>query len=433
MTNEMIGLLGFLGLIALLGLRVPVGIAMIAVSVAGFAALRGWDVALDRLGADAFSAASVQALGVIPMFIMMGVLLAKADVGRDLYALFNRIFKRVPGNLAVATIGAGAVFGSVNGSALASASTLSIIAIPEMRARDYADKLSAGAVAVAGCLGMLIPPSAVLIFYGVLTEQSIGQLLIASLVPSLIVIVLLLITTIMIALRSPHLAPPSTTQDEQSWARLILSCWQAPALFALTIGGIYLGFFTANEAGAVGALLAAIYGLGSSRVSPAGIAAGILDTARLSASIFLIVIGGKMFAFFIAFTGMPASLSDTVLSLAIPSALTVMVIFLVYFLLGALMDELAVLVIMTPIMYPVVIGLGYDGIWFGVVSVMMLLSGLLMPPVGIVSFVVSKVSGVSLREVFLGILPYQLPLAAAVLIVTLFPGAISWLPSLMHR
>ena len=431
MSHELVGVLGFAALLVLLALRIPVGIAMMAVSAGGLALVLNPQAALDRFGPDAFNAASVQSLSVIPVFIMMGLVLAQADLGKDIYDLFDSLLRRLKGRLAIATIAAGALFGSVNGSAMASASTLSVVAIPEMRRHGYADNLSSGTVAVAGTLGMLIPPSAVLIFYGILTEESISELLIASLVPGILVVILLILTTMVLVRRHPEWAPAYRSDDAPSLATAVMKAWPAPLLFAITMGGIYSGVFTPNEAGGVGVALSVIYGLTSRRLSPRKLVTAVSQTVNLSSAIFLIVIGGKMFGFFIAFTGVPGALSDWVAELAVPAFLAMLLIFAVYFVLGALMDELAILVIMTPIMYPVVIELGFSGVWFGVASIMMLLTGLLMPPVGIVSFVVAGVSGIPLRTVFRGILPYQVPLAISFVIVTAFPSVVLFLPELM--
>lgn len=432
LDNTMIGALAFVVLIGLLVVRVPVGIAMIAVSVGGYSLVASSDAALVRFAPDAVGAASVQGLSVIPMFIMMGLFMERSGLGTDLYRLFNALLWRIRGGMATATIGAAALFGAVNGSALASTSTMSLVAVPEMRAHGYDDRLSAGTAAVGGTLGMLIPPSATLVLYGLITEEPIGAVLIAGLLPGMLCAVLLMVTAYVLVVLRPSLAPPrQATRTGITVGAAVLRAWPVPVIFGISMGGIYLGIFTATEAGAVGAASCLVYGILTRRLKLAGLWEALSRTVSLSATIFLIVIGGKMFGFFLSVSGIPRTLTDWVSDLSLHPMAVIAIIYAIYFVLGALMDELAILVIMTPLVYPIVIAIGFDGVWFGVLTVLMLMTGLLAPPVGIVSFVVSGITGIRLDLVFRGIAPFMIPLAVTAALVVIFPDIVLLLPELM--
>lgn len=432
MPSEWVGVVGFVGLVVLLALRVPVGLAMIAVGTAGYAYLIDLGAALARLGSDAFAGAHSYGLSVIPLFVLMGLVLANARVADDLYAGLHALLGRVRGGLAVATIGASALFGAVSGSATASASTMATVATPQMRRYGYADTLAVGSTAVGGTLGILIPPSAILVLYGIVTEEPIGRILIAGIVPGVMTAALLMLAAHLLVRARPHLAPRQAARYPlpevvTATARM----WPVPLIFGASMGGIYGGIFTPTEAGAVGAFLALLFALVTRRISWRRFVDAVDGSVRLTAMIFLIVIGGKIFGYFLAVTGIPRALTTFVASLDVPPALVIAVIFLSYFALGTLMEELAILVIMTPIVYPVVIGLGYDGVWFGVLSIMMLLTGLLTPPVGLLSFVVSGITKVPLMTVFRGVTPFWMTLIVATALVIAFPPIVTFLPDLM--
>lgn len=432
MSPELVGLVGFLALLALLAIRVPVGIAMIAVAIAGYAYIISPRAAMARLGSDAFHEASSYSLSVIPLFILMGLLLAQADLGKDLYDLLDKVLRRLRGGLALATIGASAIFGSVSGSAVASASTMSVVAMPEMRRYRYDDGLASACTAVGGTLGALIPPSAVLVLYGILTEEPIGRILIAGFVPGILTAALLMVTAWIIVRRKPELAPPIDDRPRGGYGRLIARVWAVPAIFGISMGGLYFGVFTPTEAGAVGAFLSFLYGVLTGRLRWNTFWEATSQTIRVSAMIFLVILAGKMFGFFLAVTRIPRELGAFISDLEVAPFVVIALIFAVYFALGALMDEIAILVIMTPMMYPIVIDLGYDGVWFGVASIMILLTGLLTPPVGLVTFVVSGIARVPVGRVFRSVVPFWITLMVAVTLVVAFPQIVMFLPDLMR-
>jgi tripartite ATP-independent transporter DctM subunit len=284
---------------------------------------------------------------------------------------------------------------------------------------------------VGGTLGALIPPSAVLVLYGVLTEEPIGQVLIGGVIPGLICAAFLMITAYLVVVVRPHYAPRIAEKPDLSKWKAIRLTWAIPVIFGISMGGLYLGVFTPTEAGGAGAFLALAYAVLTRRMSRSGFRAALSRTIRTTSFIFMLVIAGKIFGFFLSVSRIPIELGEFVAGLEIAPWLIITLIFVVYFILGALMDEIAILVIMTPIMYPVIIGLGYSGVWFGVLTIMMLLTGLLMPPVGLITFVVAGVTKIPLNDVFRGIFPFVAALAVAIMLVIFFPGLATWLPDLM--
>jgi tripartite ATP-independent transporter DctM subunit len=427
-SPELVGLLGFVVLIVLLMVRVPVGIAMMAVALGGYSYIIDSDAALARMGSDAFQGSATYSLSVIPLFVLMGLLLAAAGLGVDAYRAIHVFLWRLRGGLAVATIGASAMFAAVSGSAVASATTMSVVAVPEMRKFGYDPGLSAACAAVGGTLGALIPPSAVLVLYGVLTEEPIGDILLAGIIPGVMTATLLMITAHLVVRRRPELGGDESTKPELGYFAALRLVWAVPVIFLISMGGIFYGVFTPTEAGGAGAALSLIYGVLTRRLSWSGFWGAVSQTVRTSAFIFLLVIAGKMFGFFLAVSRVPFEIADFVSGLDAPGWVIITAIFVFYFILGALMDEIAILVIMTPIIYPVVIDLGYDGVWFGVLTIMMLLTGLITPPVGLITFVVSGVTEIPLGSIFRGLWPFTAALSVAIMLVITFPGIATWLP-----
>ena len=431
MTPEIIGLIGIVAMLVLLSLKVPVGIAMIVVSVAGYGYIVRPAAALTRLGSDPFTSVTSYAFSVIPLFILMGLFLANAKLGSDLFTFVNALLGRLRGGMAMATIGASALFSSVCGSSIATASTIATVTVPEMRKYHYHEGLAAGAAAAGGTLGILIPPSAALVLYGILTEEPIGKLLIAGLLPGIMTALILMVAAYLVARFKPHLAPPSAATERPAIWPALRKTWAIPAIFGTSIGGIYGGIFTPTEAGAVGAFLSLAFTGMFGRLSWAAFVEACHQTARVTAVIFLIVVGGKMFGYFLTVTRIPLAITSFIATLDVSPLVVVFILFALYFVMGALMDEIAILVIMTPIVYPLISKLGYDGVWFGVLTIMMLLTGLLTPPVGLLSFIVSGLTGVPLNKVYAGVTPFWLALIVAISLVIIFPEIVLFLPRLM--
>lgn len=431
-SRTTVGTLGFVIMILLMTLRISVAVSMIVAAVTGTAALVGLEPALARLGSDAFQGAASFNLSVIPLFILMGLTLASADLGKDLYRAIDAFAWRMRGGMGVATIGSSALFGAVSGSAIASATTMSIVAVPEMRRYNYDDAYAAACAATGGTLGILIPPSAALVLFGVLTEESIGRLLIGGIGPGVMAAALLMVTAYILVRINPSLAPTTQAKPSLTKLRAVGLIWSIPVIFGISMGGLYLGFFTPTESGGAGAFLALLYGGLTRRLDWSSLSEALSRTIRTSALIFLLVIAGKMFGFFLSVTRIPRAIGDWIVALDVAPAAVMAAIFVVYFVAGALMDEIALLVIMTPIAYPIAIDLGYSGVWFGVVTIMMLLVGLLSPPVGMLCFVVSGITKIPLFRVYRRVGPFLVPLSIAVGLVILFPEIVTTLPDLMQ-
>jgi len=416
------GAIGILGMLVLLLLRVPVALALMASALLTYGWIVNPDAALARFGQDAYRDAANSALIIVPMFVLMGMLLANSGLGADVFRALDRFLWRLRGGLSMATVGASAVFGAVNGSAIAGATTMSLVAVPEMRAAGYNRGFSGGVTAAGSTLGMLIPPSSLLVLYGLLTSAPIGQILIAAVIPGVIATAALMLTAYLMVRRNPELAPSIGDKPAISKRRAVLQVWPVPVIFGVSMGGLYGGFFAPSEAGAVGAFLALAYGVLSRRLTWSTFAGALSRTVRISAMVFLLVIAGKMFGYFLAVSRLPASLGRWVGELDMAPIVILLAIFVIYFVLGALMDETAILVIMTPIALPIVLALGYDAVWFGVVSIMMLLTGLICPPVGVLVFVVSGVTKIPLGEIYRGIWPFAAAQSLCVVLVFLVPS-----------
>ena len=420
MSPELVGILGLVVMVILLMLRVPVAVAMIVVGLFGFGIIRSWSAAFARLGSDAFFGAAIYNLSVIPLFVFMGLVLASSALGKDVYRAIDVFFWRLRGGLGIATIGASALFGAVSGSAVASATTMSVVAVPEMRRYNYDSGFAAATAAVGGTLGALIPPSAVLVLYGVLTEEPIGQVLIGGIIPGAMCAIILMITAYIVVRFKPDYAPTGTEAPSLGKLKAIGMIWAVPVIFGISMGGIYLGWFTPTEAGAAGALLSILYALVTRRLTWSGFKGALSRTIRTTSFIFMLVIAGQVFGFFLSVSRIPIELGQWITGLEVAPWFIVTVIFVVYFIMGAFMDEIAILVIMTPITYPIITGLGFSGIWFGVLTIMMLLTGLLTPPVGLITFVVSGITGIKLEKVFRGVTPFWFTLALAIVLVIAF-------------
>ncbi|HPU01534.1 MAG: TRAP transporter large permease [Firmicutes bacterium] len=434
MTSIEVGILGIVLLLVLLIIRVPVGIAMIIAALAGNVILSAPGPALTKLGIDTILIAQNHSFSVIPFFVFMGMILARANIGADLYEVINGIIGRIRGGMAMATVGAGAAFGAVCGSCVASVTTIAAVAVPEMRKYKYDEGFAAGVTAVGSTLGIVIPPSTALVVYGALTEESIGQVLIGGILPGILTMILLMLTVTIVLKWKPALAPPPVKGEKIPfpWEKLKY-IWAVPLIFLLSMGGIYFGFFTPTEAGAVGAFLSLLFAVLMGRLKWREFVEAVEGTIRISAMVFIILIGGKMFGSFLTRSLIPMELVEFIQGLNVPPFFIIMIILLIYTLMGPIMDEMATLVIMTPIVYPIVTALGYNGIWFGVMTIMMLLTGLLTPPVGVVSLVASSVTKVPAMKVFMSQWPFWITLIIACVLMAIFPEIILILPRMMYQ
>jgi tripartite ATP-independent transporter DctM subunit len=434
MSPTAIGLVGMAALLVLLFLRMPIGIAMSLVGALGIAALNSPDAALIALGSYPYSYSAVHSLSVIPLFVLMGNFAVVSGMSSDLFAAAYAWVGHRRGGLASATILGSAGFAALSGSSVASAITMGRVALPEMRHYKYDDRLATGTVAAGGTLGILIPPSTILVVYAILTEQSIGRLFLAGFLPGLLLTALFVVTIMLVTRFRPHFGPPGKMM---SFAERIAALRRAGALIAVvvvTIGGIYAGVFTVTEAAAVGAGLTLAHAIWRRRLTRATLSDALLQTVRTTAMVFLILIGAHIFSPFLAITRIPTELAGSMMSLGLPPLGVLAIILAAYIVLGMFLEGFAMMVLTIPIVFPILTGLGYDPIWFGIIMVIVLEMGLISPPVGINVFVVKGVAeDVPMSKIFVGILPFWVAMLVCVVLLIVFPEVALVLPNTMSR
>ncbi|MEW6261190.1 MAG: TRAP transporter large permease [Thermodesulfobacteriota bacterium] len=433
MSLMVIGVLGIVVLIALLFSNMPVGFVMGFVGFLGFWYVRGIEAGLSLLIRDFFEVFSSYGLTVIPLFVFMGQIAFYSGISRRLYDAAYIFIGNRPGGLAVATIGACAGFSAICGSTNATAATMATVTIPEMRRYHYDLGLASGTVAAAGSLGILIPPSVIFIVYGILTEQSIGKLFAAGILPGILLASLFVLTVYIRVRTHPHLAPSgpssSTVEKWQAFTGFI----ETLLIFGLVMGGIFFGLFTPTEAAGIGAFLTLLVALIRKNLTWEGFVRSLSDTTRISCMVMVIVAGAIVFGHFMAVTRLPYDLANWVAGLPLPAFVIVCLIILVYILGGCFMDSLAMIILTVPIFYPIIIKLGFDPIWFGVVIVLITEMGVITPPVGVNVYVVYGVTkDIPLETIFRGVMPMLLALVLCNLLILFFPQIALFLPGLMQ-
>lgn len=435
MTPVMLGLIGIVVFFVLILLRMPIAYAMALVGFTGFSLLVTSQAGFSMVARELYSTFSSYSLSVIAMFVWMGFLAYYSGIGSRLYVFAYKLVGHRPGGLAMATQVACAVFGAICGSNTATAATMGAIALPEMKKYQYDDSLATASVAAGGVLGVLIPPSVIFIVYGMSTEQSIGQLFIAGIIPGLLLMSLYIATIRLLTLRNPDLGPAGPKADwRERWQALRGGLGEVLAVFALSMGGLFAGWFTPTEAGAVGAggvLLVALLGR---HLNWEGLKSSLLDATRTTAMIMLLVAGAVIFGRFMAVSRLPFELANWTAALAMPPWAVMALILLIYLILGCFIDALALILLTIPIFYPIVVGnLGYDPIWFGVITVMVVAMGVITPPVGMNVFIIKGVApDVPLETIFKGIWPFLGAIIVCLAILIAFPGISTWLPNLLR-
>lgn len=434
MSSEAIGAIGLVIMLGLLALRMPIGIAMFLVGSVGFAVLNGPQAALMALGTYPYSYAAYYDLAVIPLFVLMGSIASACGMGKSLFAAAYAWVGHWRGGLASATILSCAGFAAVSGSSVASAVTMGRVCMPEMRRYRYDSGLAAGTVAAGGTLGILIPPSTAFVIYGILTEQSIGKLLLAGVLPGLLLTLLFVITIMIWTGFQPHLGPAGERSSfAQRWRALGQSAPMLGLVFA-SIGGIYAGVFTPAEAAAVGAFLALAWAWATGHLSRAVLEQVLLDTVRTTAMVFLILMGALVFGPFLALSGLPTQVADLLTSTSLSSFAVLLMIMALYLVLGMFLEGFSMLVLTLPIVIPIVKALGYDLIWFGVIMVILLEMGLISPPVGMNVFVVKGlVPDTSMGAIFRSIMPFWVAMIICVALIVAFPAIALMIPEAMIR
>lgn len=429
MSPDGVALTGFIVLFALMLLRVPVGMAMGLVGVTGYAYLSGGGPALKLVGQTSMRTVTDYQFGVIPMFLLMGAFVSASGVSRELFRAANTFVGHRRGGLGLATIVSCGGFAAISGSSVATAATFSTVAYPEMRRYGYPQSFATGVIAAGGTLGAMLPPSTVLAVYGLITQQDVGKLFQAGILPGLLAMTMYMATIAVIVRVRPDYLP---TVPKASWSKRVeglRDVWAPVLLFLLVIGGLYGGVFTPTEAGGVGACGAFILGVLRGKLGRAEIRSSLLQATRTAAAVFTVLIGALLFGYFLTITQVPQKVTGFLTGLGIGAYGVLALIMVMYLVLGCLMDAMAMIILTVPIIFPVVTELGFDPIWFGVIIVMTVELGLIHPPVGMNVFVIkSVVPDVSFSSIFKGVLPFIATDILRLIILIAFPIIALWLP-----
>ncbi|HVV94018.1 MAG TPA: TRAP transporter permease [Hyphomicrobiales bacterium] len=432
MSTDAVAIIGFVVLFALMLLRVPVGMAMGLVGVVGFANIVGTDPALQMIGMTSMRTVTDFNFAVIPMFLLMGAFVSASGMSRELFRTADTFVGHLKGGLGVATIAACAGFAAISGSSVATAATFSAVAYPEMRRYNYPQSFSTGVIAAGGTLGVIFPPSTVLAVYGLITEQDIGKLFIAGIIPGLLAVSMYMTTIAIIAVVRPNFLPSGARSTWMERFSALKHVWATVLLFLFVIGGLYAGFFTPAESGGVGASGAFLIGVLRGRLDRKAILTSLLQATRTTAAVFTILIGALLFGYFLTVTNTPQHVTAFLVSLGIGRYGILALIMVMYLVLGCLMDSMAMIILTVPIIFPVILSLGFDPIWFGIIIVMTVELGLIHPPVGMNVFVIkSVIQDVKFSTVFLGVAPFIVTDIIRLVILISFPILALWLPSHM--
>lgn len=438
MSPTFIGIFGIIIMILMFLTRMPVAFVMASVGFAGFACMISTDAALVLLSRNVYETFDAYDLTTIPLFILMGQLGFNSGISKRLYQAGYKFMGSVRGGLAMATVTACTAFGAVCGSSPATAATMATVGLPEMKRYGYDDELATGSVASGGGIGMIMPPSVVLIIYGILTEQSIGALFVAGIFPALLVTLLFIICIYIRCRISPEQGPPGESFAWPEKLKALLGLGETLTVFTLVIGGIFIGLFTPTEAAALGAFFMLVIALVRRQISWQGFVKSLMETLRTSCMVLMLIAGAVIFGKFLAVTRIPFEIAGWVAGLEMSPMLVMAVIIGIYFIGGCFMDALAFVTLTVPIFFPVVMELGFDPIWFGIIIVMVTEMGVITPPVGINVYVVYGVAKnvlkeeIPLEKIFKGIFPFLIAVIVGVIILMMFPSIIMFLPNLMY-
>ena len=435
MSTDAVAILGFVALFILMLLRVPVGMAMGLVGVTGFGYVVGMWPALKQVGTTSIRTVTDYNFGVIPMFLLLAAFVSQSGMSRELFRAANSFIGHWRGGLGIATIISCGAFAAISGSSIATAATFSAVAYPEMRRNKYPQSFSVGVIAAGGTLGAMLPPSTVLAVYGIITEQDIGKLFMAGVIPGLIAALMYVLTITTIGIVRPDFLPKIAKAPWSERLAGMRDIWAPLLLFAFVIGGLYglYGFkFTPTEAGGVGATGAFIIGVLRGKLGRKEIRESLLQATRTSAAVFTILIGALLFGYFLTVTQVPQKVTEFLTGLGIGRYYILALILLMYLALGCLMDAMAMIILTVPIIAPAVQTLGFDPIWFGVIVVMTVELALIHPPVGMIVFVIkSVIKDVSFSTIFYGVLPFIVTDLIRLVILIAFPIIALYLPSRM--
>jgi C4-dicarboxylate transporter DctM subunit len=432
MSPDVIAVAGFVVLFGLMLLRVPIGIAMGLVGVGGFALLGGGAPALALLAQSPIRTVTEADFAVIPLFLLMGAFASASGMSRELFRAANAFLGHRKGGLGIATIAACGGFAAICGSSVATAATFSAVAYPEMRRYGYPQSFSTGVIAAGGTLGIMIPPSVVLAVYGIITEQDIGKLFVAGIIPGIVAVSMYTLTILLIGVARPGYLPKGERTPWRGRLESIRDIWAILLLFLFVIGGLYGGLFTATEAAGMGAGGAFIIAALRRRLGWSQFRGCLVDSLRTTAAIFTILIGALLFGYFLTITQTPQNVTAFLTGLGLGRYGVLVIIMLMYLVLGCVMDAMAMIILTIPIIFPVVSALGFDPIWFGVIIVMTVELGLIHPPVGMNVFVIKTViRDVKISTIFLGVLPFVATDILRLAILIVFPALATFLPNTM--
>jgi tripartite ATP-independent transporter DctM subunit len=424
-------LLGFVAMFVLMSLRVPIAFAMAVVGLAGIGLMRSWPAAMSSTATEILDIAKYT-LSVVPLFVLMGNFVTRAGLSRELYQAAYAFIGHRRGGLAMSTVLACAGFGAICGSSIATSATMAKVAMPEMRRFRYEDSFAAGAIAAGGTLGILIPPSVIMVIYGIMTESSIGALFAAGVIPGIVATLFYVGASAVVTARRPQAGPPGERTDWRGRWIALRSIWGVLLLFALVMGGMYGGLFTPTEAAGVGATGGFLFALARRRLDWPVLVEVLVDSARTTAMLFAIVIGASIFSNFVNFTTLPADLQAFVTQFGLHPMAVIVAICAVYVLLGTAMESLSMLLLTVPIFFPLVVHLGFDPIWFGILVVCVVEISLITPPVGMNIFVLSSVMpDVKTSAIWRGVAPFVVADILRLGVLIVFPAITLWLPQLL--
>ncbi len=432
MNSVTVSVIGIVILLILLIMGMNIGVCMATVGFFGYWYVTNFQAALTLFKNIPFTQASTFSFTVIPLFVLMGQLCYYSGMSSDLYDMFQKLLGNLKGGLAMATVGACACFSAICGSTAATAATMGVVALPEMRKNGYDDGLSCGSIAAGGTLGILIPPSTGFIIFGIVAGESIGALFAAGIVPG-IVLALCYIASIAVVVKvRPEKAPGRMKYSFKEKITALKGGIAMVVLFLIVIGGIFIGFFTANQASAAGALLALLYLVFRKRFTIPIFISCLKDTIKTSGMIFLILIGAYIFGAFLTITKLPSVLAEWVTGLDVSRYVVLLAVIILYAVMGCVMDSLAMVMLTVPIFLPIMTDLGFNSVWYGVLMIMVMEMGLITPPVGMNVYIVAGVAkGVSLGKIFAGVAPMVVGMFVAVFLVCAFPQIALWLPGLL--
>ena len=432
MTNLEIGLAGVIALLIAMFLRVPIAVSLALVGACGYAAIDSWPHALGVVASVPFELASAYSLSVVPLFILMGAVASRAQMSRELFDAANAVFSGFRGALASATVGACAAFGAICGSSIATAATFSKVAIPEMRRHGYDDVVAAGSVAAAGTLGILIPPSVILAVYSLVAEQSLAKLFAAALIPGIVLAALYVVAVVITARLRPQSMPRGASMRLRERLAAARGLWKLALLFFFAVVGIYLGWFSPTEGAAISAFVAILIGLATRKLKWKALADAFLESVFSTAMLFFIIVGAFIFSRFIVLTRLPNELVAWVNDARLAPLAIILCVIALYVVLGTALEEVSTILITVPVVLPLMMHIGYDGIWFGIFVTVMATIGLISPPVGLTVFVIQAQNpDIPAAKIYLGTLPFLVADFVLVALLVGFPGLALWLPGVL--